>query len=174
MPTTLRGALDSTAAALAYDPGLAKIEVAADCALIGTHEVVARLDDRIVKADQPSVLGGGDAGPTPGEIALAALGACHAQTYRVWSEKLGIRIDDVAVDVRANVDIHGFFGLKEGVRPGFGEVSIAVRISGPEPPERYEKLRQAVHDHSPVLDVFMNPVPVRTSSSVRDQAARRS
>ena len=167
MSTTLRSALDNTAAALAYDPGLAKVDVTADCALTGVHEVEARLDNRIVKADQPPVLGGGGAGPTPGEIALAALGACHAQTYRVWSEKLGIAIDDVAVDVRANVDINGFFGLKEGVRPGFGEVSIAVRISGPETPERYEKLRQAVRDHSPVLDVFRNTVPVKTSMSMR-------
>jgi putative redox protein len=81
------------------------------------------------------------------------------------AEKLGIRISDV--DVRAKVDVHGFFGLDEGVRPGFGEVSIDVHISGPEEPERYEKLRQTVHDHSPVLDVFMNPVPVKTSICVR-------
>lgn len=71
------------------------------------------------RRDQPPALAGGGAGPTPGEIALAALGACHAQTYRVWSERLGIRIDDVAVDVRANVDVHGSFGPAKDVRPGF-------------------------------------------------------
>jgi len=165
--TTLEAVLNRTFAAIAHDPGLAKVEVAADCALTGVHEVDARLANHVLRADQPPVLGGDGAGPTPGEIALAALGACHAQTYRVWSEKLGIRIDDLTVDVRADVDVHGFFGLDEGVRPGFETVSIEARISGPEAPERYEQLRRAVHEHSPVLDVFRNTVPVKTSMSMR-------
>lgn len=44
---------------------------------------------------------------------------------------------------------------------------VAVRISGPEPRERYEELRQAVNDHCPVLDVFTHTVPVTTEMSVR-------
>jgi len=166
MPRDLKSILDGTASAIATDPRLAEARIVANCELVGTHEVDAHLNDRVVKSDQPPMLGGDGHGPNPVEISLAALGACQAQTYRFWSEKLGIRIDDVAVDVQGNVDVQGIFGLRDGVRPGFRDVSVAVRISGPESPERYDELRRAVDDHCPVLDVFANPVPVATSMSV--------
>jgi hypothetical protein len=88
-------------------------------------------------------------------------------TYRFWSEKLGIRIDDLTVDVQGDLDVQGIFGLRDGVRPGFGNVSVTVHITGPEALDRYDELRQAVNDHCPVLDVFANPVPVTTALSVR-------
>jgi putative redox protein len=53
-----------------------------------------------------------------------------------------------------------------GVRAGFGDVAVAVRISGPAPAERYEQLRSAVDQHSAMLDIFVHHVPVRTSMSM--------
>ena len=167
MASQLKSILDGTASAIATDPSLASVRIEATCALVGVHEVETRLHDRVLTSDQPPMLGGDGHGPNPVELALAALGSCQAQTYRFWSEKLGIRIDDVAVDVQGGVDVHGIFGLRDGVRPGFADVSVAVSISGPESAERYDELRRAVDDHCPVLDVFTNPVPVTTSMSVR-------
>ena len=169
MTTTagLKTILDDTASAIAGDPRLAAVRFAADCELVGVTEVDVRLHDRVVKADQPPVLGGNDVGPKPVEFALAALGSCQAMTYRFWSEKLGIHIDNLTVDVQGDLDVQGIFGLRDGVRPGFGNVSVTVHINGPETLERYEELRQAVNDHCPVLDVFTNPVPVTTAMSVR-------
>lgn len=164
--TDLKSILDGTAAAIAGDPTLAAVSISADCALVGVHEVDVQLNDRMVKSDQPPVLGGEGLAPNPVEIALAALGSCQAQTYRFWSEKLGIRIDDVSVDIQGDLDIQGIFGLRDGVRPGFSEVRMNVQLTGPESSERYEELRRAVNDHCPVLDVFANPVPVSSTMSV--------
>ena len=143
MTTTgrLKTILDDTASAIAGDPRLAAVRFAADCELVGVTEVDVRLHDRVVKADQPPVLGGNDVGP--------------------------IHIDDLTVDVQGDLDVQGIFGLRDGVRPGFGNVRVTVHITGPETLERYEELRQAVNDHCPVLDVFTNPVPVTTAMSVR-------
>jgi SAM-dependent methyltransferase/uncharacterized OsmC-like protein len=163
--TSLRTILEDTASAITGDPGLAAVRFAADCQLVGVTEVDVRLHNRVVKADQPPILGGNDVGPKPVEIALAALGSCQAMTYRFWSEKLSIHIDKLTVDVQGDLDLHGIFGLRDGVRPGFGNVNVNVHITGPETPERYEELRQAVNNHCPVLDVFTNPVPVTTSMS---------
>ena len=165
--TDVKTLLQETASAVALDPSLAAVSVTAECALIGVHEVDVRMNDQVVKSDQPPMLGGDGLGATPAQIALAALGACHVQTYRFWSEKLGIPVDDVTVDIKGALDIQGIFGLRDGVRPGFSDVQVTVALRGPEPLERYEELRRAVDAHSPVLDVFANPVTVTTALSVR-------
>jgi putative redox protein len=166
MPADLKAILDDTASAIAGDRSLAAVRLSADCELVGVHEVDVRLDNQVVKADQPAALGGNDAGPKPVELALAALGSRQAMTYRFWSEKLGIRIDDIRVGVEGDLDVRGILGLREEVRPGFGDVSVNVHISGPEPRERYEELQRAVNNHCPVLDVFTTPVPVTTTMSL--------
>jgi uncharacterized OsmC-like protein len=166
MPNDLKTILDHTASAMAVDPSLAAARVNAGCDLVGVTEVDVRLDNQVIKADQPPALGGKDAGPKPVEFALAALGSCQAMTYRFWSEKLGIQIDDIRVDVEGDLDVRGILGLREGVRPGFGDVSVNVHISGPESRQRYEELQRAVNSHCPVLDVFTTPVPVTTTMSV--------
>jgi rhodanese-related sulfurtransferase/uncharacterized OsmC-like protein len=165
MTNTLRHALDTTASAVAGDPGLAAATFAAEGELVGVTEVDVRVGDRVVKVDQPESIGGSGLAPNPVEFALASLGSCQAHTYRFWSEKLGIRIDELRVDVQGRLDVRGVFGLEDGVRAGFGDVDVAVRISGPETAERYEELRRAVDEHCPVLDIFANPVPVCTSMS---------
>ncbi len=167
MPNDLKTILDRTASAIAGDPSLAAARITAGCELVDVTEVDVRLDNQVLKSDQPPALGGKDAGPKPVEYALAALGSCQAMTYRFWSEKLGIRIDDIKVDVEGDLDVHGILGLREGVRPGFGDVSVIVHISGPEPRQRYEELQRAVDTHCPVLDIFTAPVPVTTTMSVR-------
>ncbi len=82
-------------------------------------------------------------------------------TYRVWAEQLGIRVDDISARAEGDLDVRGFFGFGD-VRPGFGEVRVAVTLSGPEPRERYLELQEAVDAHCPVLDLTRNPTPVRT------------
>jgi hypothetical protein len=52
--------------------------------------------------------------------------------------------------------------LEDGVRSGFGEVRVKVRLTGPASPEQYRELQAAVDQHCPVLDLFSNPTSVRT------------
>ena len=113
MTTTLKTILDGTASAIDADPSQAAVRLNADCRLVGVHDVSARVFDCVVKSDQPPALGGDGLAPNPIEIALAALGSCQAQTYRFWSEKLGIRID-VTVGIEGDLDVQGIFGLQDG------------------------------------------------------------
>jgi len=91
-------------------------------------------------------------------------------TYRFWAARLGIRLDDVGIrlddveiDAVGDLDVRGFFGLDDEVRAGFGDIRLDVRLTGPERPERYAELQQAVDAHCPVLDLFTNPTPVATT-----------
>src|SRR5687768_754726 len=49
--------------------------------------------------DEPADLGGGDRGPTPVEVVLAALGTCQEIVYAVYAAGMGLRVDRLEVDV---------------------------------------------------------------------------
>jgi uncharacterized OsmC-like protein len=160
---TLKRTLDQAAIFLAQHPERATYPVAATCELVGATEVDVRMGRHLVKVDEPTAFGGGGTAPSPDQYALGALGSCVALTYRIWSENLGIRIDRLGVEVRADVDTRGVLGLAGGTRPGFTDVRITVQIAGPEPADRYAELRRAVAEHCPILDVFAHKVPVAMS-----------
>ena len=119
-----------------------------------------------VVVDEPSSLGGEDEAPNPVEFALASLISCQVVTYRFWAAELGVAVDDVRIRAEGDLDVRGFFGPRDGVRPGFGDVRLEVQLTGPETPERYAELHRVVDEHCPVLDLFSNPTPVRTTLTV--------
>lgn len=110
--------------------------------------------------DEPAALGGTDLGANPVDHLLAALGACNVITYQVWADKLDIRLDSVDIELSGDIDIRGFFGIDRTVRPGFQSIEAKVTLRGPESPERYIELRDAVEAHCPVLDNLTNGLPV--------------
>jgi putative redox protein len=114
----------------------------------------------VLVVDEPAALGGGDAGPNPIELLLAALGACQEITYRAYATALGVPLESVAVKMTGDIDLRGFFGVNETVRAGFqaihGEVHITSSASGAE----LARLKAAVDAHCPVLDMLSTPVPV--------------
>lgn len=132
----------------------------------GTAETGIRAEIRIgghtLVADEGPALGGEQAGPNPVEYALAALLSCQVITYRVWAAKLGVPLDGITVDVEGDLDVRGFLGFDDAVRPGFGDVRVRVTLDGPAGPQRYRELAAAVDAHCPVLDLFRNPTPVTT------------
>jgi putative redox protein len=109
--------------------------------------------------DEPAALAGDDLAASPVEYALGALISCQIVVYRLYANALGITLDDIEIAAEGDLDARRLFGIDESVRPGFGAVRLEVRLSGPEPRERYEELRRVVDDRCPVLDLFANPVP---------------
>ena len=56
----------------------------------GKHQLIA---------DEPNEAGGTDAGPSPYELLLAALGACTAMTLKMYVERKKLPITDVEVSL---------------------------------------------------------------------------
>jgi len=149
-----------TRKAVADDPANAQAVFAAQGTLVGVTEVDIRTGVHTFKVDEPPALGGANVAANPVQFALASLGSCQAITYRFWAEQLGIAFDSLSVRVEGDLDIRGFFGFDDAVRPGFSAIRVEVTVTGPESPGRYQELAAAVDAHCPVLDLFKNPVPV--------------
>jgi uncharacterized OsmC-like protein len=144
----------------AADPAGARVVFRASAV---AHDAVAStvsLGRYSVEVDEPPSLGGADTAPNPVEYYLASLLSCQIVTWRFWAEKLGIVVDEITARAEGDLDVRGFFGLDDSVRPGFGEVRVVVTVTGPESPERYAELHGIVERHCPVLDLTVNATPV--------------
>jgi len=163
---SLSSLIADTRKAVADEPANAQALFTAQGTLVGVTEVDIRTGAHSFKVDEPPALGGADVAANPVQYALASLGSCQAITYQFWAEQLGIGFDTLSVRVEGDLDIRGFLGFDDGVRPGLSAVRVEVTVTGPESPERYQDLAAAVDRHCPVLDLFANPVPVtRTLAS---------
>lgn len=157
----LAAIVTATQGAVDRDPTAAHVTFAADGRSTGTVATQLRTRGHRFTVDEPAALGGADTGANPVEHALAALISCQVVTYRFWAALLQIAVDDVQVEAVGDLDVRGFFGLDESVRPGFGQIRLDVHVTGPESPERYAQLHAAVDAHCPVLDLFTQPTPVQ-------------
>lgn len=164
---SLAPVIDATREAVRADPANAEAQFRTESTLVGVTEVDVRVGSHTFKVDEPTSLGGTGVAANPVELALAALGSCQAITYRFWADKLGVEIDHVSVRVDGDLDVRGFFGFDDDVRPGFTGVHVTVELGGPESEDRYRDLAQQVDEHCPVLDIFTNPVPVERTIAVR-------
>ena len=109
--------------------------------------------------DEPAALAGDDAAASPVEYALGALVSCQVVVFRLYAQALGLTIDEIEITAEGDLDVRKLFGIDESGRAGFHDVRVKVDITGPNTAEEYEKLRQVVDAHCPVLDLFANPVP---------------
>ncbi|MEV0675492.1 OsmC family protein [Actinosynnema sp. NPDC050436] len=110
-------------------------------------------------SDEPTGLGGGDSAPNPVEQLLGALGNCLAVGYAANATVAGIAVDRLTVDVKGDVDLHVFLGLREG-HAGFDSITATVRIESDAPREELEALHAKVVGSSPVGHTLGSAVPV--------------
>jgi uncharacterized OsmC-like protein len=157
--------------AVADNPARAQVLFSAQGTLVGVTEVDIRTGAHTFKVDEPAALGGGNVAANPVQYALASLGSCQAIAYRLWAAQLGIPFHKLTVRVEGDLDIRGFLGSDDTVRPGFTAVRVEVTVAGPESAERYAELAAAVDEHCPVLDLFKNPVPVTRTIATETGAA---
>lgn len=158
--TPLNAIAAATATAVAAKASNAHVVFAADAE--ATDGVSSSIDLRSfhVTVDEPAALGGTDTAPNPVEYYLAGLLSCQVVTYRFWAQRLGIQVDSIRLHAEGDLDVRGFFGLDDAVRPGFTEVRVIADVTGPESVERYTELQRVVEAHCPVLDLTVNPTPV--------------
>jgi len=66
-------------------------------------------DFNTMTIDEPPELGGGNAGPNPVELLLAALGTCQEIMYAAYASVMGVELTSLKVDVKGYLDLQGLF-----------------------------------------------------------------
>src|SRR6185437_14288298 len=118
---------------------------------VGRHHIVA---------DEPVPIGG-DTGPNPYDLLLAALGACTAMTLRMYANHKGLPLENVTVSLR-----HGRIHAKDCAEcettAGFVDgIDRTIQIEGPLTREQRDRLLE-IADKCPVHRTLTSETVVRT------------
>ena len=90
---------------------------------------------------------------------LHALAACLSGTIVYHAAARGIALDGLEATIEGDVDLHGFLGLDDSVRPGYENIRVAIKAAGDFDDDQLAELASLVR-YSPVRDIVANPVPV--------------
>jgi len=123
------------------------------------QEDTSRIEPFVLDADEPPVLLGENQAPNAPEYVLHALAACLTGTIVYHAAARGIVLDGLECTIEGDVDLRGFLGLDETVRPGFQQVRVAFKATGDFDDDQLAELAQLT-SYSPVRDIVSNPVPV--------------
>jgi uncharacterized OsmC-like protein len=100
--------------------------------------------------------GGNNSAPNPGIFGRAALGSCLAIGYIQWAAKLGVPISELEVEIQADYDSRGMYGV-DGQRPGYREIRYVVHVASDAPQPDILHVLNVADAHSDYLHVFRNP-----------------
>lgn len=115
-----------------------------------------------LEGDEPEQILGERTGPNAVELLLGALGSCLSVGYAANAAAMNIELDDLRFEMDGEVDLRGFLGISEDVRPGFESISCTAFIESDATEEEIEQLRERVETTSPLVDAITNEVPLET------------
>lgn len=126
----------------------------------GGPEVMVRSEPFVVHSDQPAVLMGKDKAPNAITMLLHALASSLSVAIVYNAATREIPIDKLSISIEGDVDLHGFLGLSQEVRPGFQDVRVEVDLQSDAPRAQLEELVKYAQKVSPVVDTLRNRIPL--------------
>lgn len=104
----------------------------------------------IIYSGSPPSLGGNDEGASPLLLTLGALGACVGTVIKFWAAKDGIKIDNVDISMRGNINLSSIFGIGDE-KACFTDLKPVVRLTTKEDKAKIDALLKNVLDHCPAF-----------------------
>ncbi|QIO24737.1 OsmC family protein [Haloarcula sp. JP-L23] len=115
-----------------------------------------------LQGDEPEQILGERTGPNAVELLLGALGSCLSVGYAANAAHMGIELDDLRFEMEGDVDLRGFLGISEDVRPGYESITCTVYVNADATEKELAELRERVEATSPLVDAITNEVPLET------------
>jgi putative redox protein len=106
-----------------------------------------------LQADEPLDNGGGDSGPAPYELLLAALAACTSLTLRMYADRKGWQLGSIHVDARFSRDDCGLENIERTIT--FGNTLTS---------EQLQRLAE-ICEKTPVTKTLREGTPISTALS---------
>lgn len=120
-----------------------------------------RTEPFVLEGDEPPALLGENGAPNAVETLLHALTSCLTVGFAYNAAARGIAVRSLELDARGELDLHGFLGLSDDVRPGYDSIRVSYRVDADAAPDEVDDLCDYVQRTSPVLDMLRNPVRVQ-------------
>jgi uncharacterized OsmC-like protein len=128
---------------------------------IGDQNIERNPEEYKMHYDFPNQLSGQGRGLTVCEYCMGSLAACLAQTIVAHASSKGIQIDSINIDVEGDVDMRGFTGISNDVRPGAQQFRVNMNIkSNSASKEQIDELREIGKKFSPAFDTLTNGTSV--------------
>ena len=112
-------------------------------------------------ADEPLEAGGADAGPSPYDYLLVALGSCKSMTVRLYARRKGWPLERVTVRLRHS-RIHAQDCAACETREGrLDHIEAEIELAGPLDPEQRARLLE-ISERCPVHRTLVSEIVIRT------------
>lgn len=134
-------------------------------------QTIERREGFTLASDFPDELGGMSKGPTVCEMCMASIASCISQTIVAYATMMRVQLDSIRVETEGDVDIRGFTGVSEKVRPGAQEFRMDIHLESKDASEeQLEKLYELGKRFSPGVDTLTNGTTIKTTHKKLDRA----
>ena len=89
---------------------------------------------------------------------MAAMNSCMTVGYAAVATVMGVKLESLEIQTRGDIDLRGFLGIDETVKPGYDSIQYTVRIKGDGTPEQFAKMHEVVCRTSPNRFNIANPI----------------
>ncbi len=107
--------------------------------------------------DMAESAGGNNLGPTPGVLGRSALGSCLAIAYTTWAARRRLPITGLEVEIQADYDARGEYGVDDSISPAYSEVRYVITVTSPASEEEIEAVLEEAEAHCAYLKIFAEP-----------------
>jgi uncharacterized OsmC-like protein len=118
----------------------------------------ARAKPHELAGDEPVALLGSGKHVGPAGHLLHAMCHCLTVTTAYHGAARGVKIDSLRVDAEGSLDLQGFLGLNDKVKPGFKQIHLKAYIDSPNSPEEVRALFQYAQGRSPICSTVRHKV----------------
>jgi putative redox protein len=127
----------------------------------GTYTQQITLGHHQLVADEPRPIGD-DAGPTPYDLLLAALGSCTSMTVRMYADRKGWPLEGVRVILRHSRIHAEDCATCETTKGWIDHIDRGIELTGELDDSQRERLLQ-IADRCPVHQTLTSEVDIATS-----------
>jgi uncharacterized OsmC-like protein len=162
-------ALSDVAAAVGENPALGMVDINVKTTWLGQTQCETEVTKFALggetlprsfsfRTDEPLELLGTNEHPNPQEFLLGSMNGCMAVGYVAGAAMQGITLESLSIEAGGEIDLRGFLGLSDTVKPGYDTIRYTVRIKGDGTPEQFAELHEVVKKTSPNYFNVANPI----------------